>query len=111
MPFHSPINMATSFIFKYVLLRKLFMKIKQQIIEKLVSLGLIENGDQIRVLKKDELEPMTEEMENKARKTHHQSKLTVYENIVVEDISVILKRIKSTPSVRKTLQDRVLFGP
>jgi len=50
---------------------------------------------------------MTEEMENKARKTHHQSKLTVYENIVTEDISVILRRIKSTPSVRKTLQARV----
>ena len=83
------------------------MKIKKQIIEKLVGLGLIENGDQIRVLKKDELQPMTEEMENKARKTHHQSKLTVYENIVTEDISVILRRIKSTPSVRKTLQARV----
>ena len=83
------------------------MKIKKQIIEKLVGLGLIENGDQIRVLKKDELQPMTEEMENKARKTHHQSKLTVYENIVTEDISVILRRVKSTPSVRKTLQARV----
>ena len=83
------------------------MKIEKQIIEKLVGLGLIENGDQIRVLKKDELQPMTEEMENKARKTHHQSKLTVYENIVTEDISVILRRIKSTPSVRKTLQARV----
>ena len=58
-------------------------------------------------MKKDELQPMTEEMENKARKTHHQSKLTVYENIVTEDISVILRRIKSTPSVRKTLQARV----
>ena len=58
-------------------------------------------------MKKDELQPMTEEMENKARKTHHQSKLTVYENIVIEDISVILRRIKSTPSVRKTLQARV----
>merc|ERR1719394_2122873 len=84
--------------------RKTHHQSKLTVYEKLVGLGLIENGDQIRVLKKDELQPMTEEMKNKARKTHHQSKLTVYENIVTEDISVILRRIKSTPSVRKTLQ-------
>merc|ERR1719394_981154 len=71
--------------------RKTHHQSKLTVYEKLVGLGLIENGDQIRVLKKDELQPMTEEMENKARKTHHQSKLTVYENIVTEDISVILR--------------------
>jgi len=77
---------------------------RRAIIDKLIKLGLIQSADDVRMTKKKDLVPMTEtEMEPDGnRKTGRKN--VDYANVPVEDVADILARIKSTPTVRTTLQ-------
>ena len=77
---------------------------RRAITTKLIQLGLIRQAEEVKNLKKSDLEGMPEGEEPQGPKTGTRKQEIDYVNVPIEDVNDILSRMKSTPTVRAALQ-------